>query len=489
MPKLDPDAYPEQPAGLTLEQVHVYVRHGERTPVRTIMNSHPAYIPEHWPLCKRERKLSTIPPSPDIGHGNAHSPGGIDVERVVESRNGDLTSGICMMGELTDIGHQSTHDFGKALRKIYIERLGFLPDSTQSTSPAYFRSTNVPRTIESLQQIINGLYPKGKNLHRPRLVVRYVPSSLNHSESHTRQPFVATIGEYGGRRKSPPHATERWTSGEVDTFLRRKYRSNAKDEIIAPNHIGCRRLERLNASFGKAVAEGLNSTLKPLDQHLSKYLGGEPVRVDGKPKASGILDTIRAAKAHNIQLPGEFNDQRTVDLLESAVVTEWFGGYENPEYRKLAIGPLLEDLQKKMQRKVEKRDQDPLKLLVYSTHDTAIVGITNAFDVFDRRWPDFTASVTFELFKQPPQLVKQAKLFGFPSPMNMNPSASRPSHYVRMRYQNKSLPLPACAKPGDHLPGHPELCTLQAFQRHVKGLTPEDWEKECTPQPPPVKSS
>lgn len=436
MPKLDPDAYPEQPAGLTLEQVHVYVRHGERTPVRTIMNSHPAYIPEHWPLCKRERKLSTIPPSPDIGHGNAHSPGGIDVERVVESRNGDLTSGICMMGELTDIGHQSTHDFGKALRKIYIERLGFLPDSTQSTSPAYFRSTNVPRTIESLQQIINGLYPKGKNLHRPRLVVR-----------------------------------------------------NAKDEIIAPNHIGCRRLERLNASFGKAVAEGLNSTLKPLDQHLSKYLGGEPVRVDGKPKASGILDTIRAAKAHNIQLPGEFNDQRTVDLLESAVVTEWFGGYENPEYRKLAIGPLLEDLQKKMQRKVEKRDQDPLKLLVYSTHDTAIVGITNAFDVFDRRWPDFTASVTFELFKQPPQLVKQAKLFGFPSPMNMNPSASRPSHYVRMRYQNKSLPLPACAKPGDHLPGHPELCTLQAFQRHVKGLTPEDWEKECTPQPPPVKSS
>ena len=50
------------------------------------------------------------------------------------------------------------------------------------------------------------------------------------------------------------------------------------------------------------------------------------------------------------------------------------------------MGPLLDDLQRKMQQKVEQQDRDPLKLLVYSTHDTAVAGITNALDVFDHRF-------------------------------------------------------------------------------------------------------
>ena len=36
----------------------------------------------------------------------------------------------------------------------------------------------------------------------------------------------------------------------------------------------------------------MNSTLEPLDQQISKYIGGKPVRVDGSPKASGILETV-----------------------------------------------------------------------------------------------------------------------------------------------------------------------------------------------------
>lgn len=187
IPKLDPDAYPEQPTGLSLEQVHVYVRHGERTPVGTRMNNPPANIPEHWPLCRGGRKFSAGILQATENKQALYSPGTIDIERVVEFRNGSSTSGICMLGELTDVGRGSTHDFGKALRKIYIERLGFLPDSTQDTSPVYYRSTNVPRTIESLQQIINGLYPNGKNLHRPQLLVRYVLPSSHRTRARSLQ--------------------------------------------------------------------------------------------------------------------------------------------------------------------------------------------------------------------------------------------------------------------------------------------------------------
>jgi acid phosphatase len=48
-----------------------------------------------------------------------------------------------------------------------------------------------------------------------------------------------------------------------------------------------------------------------------------------------------------------------------------------------------------------------------------------------------------------------------------------------MRYQNKDLPLPACAGEGKHLSGSPEFCSLKAFQAYVKELTPDDWDAEC----------
>ena len=50
---------------------------------------------------------------------------------------------------------------------------------------------------------------------------------------------------------------------------------------------------------------------------------------------------------------------------------------------------------------------------------------------------------------------------------------------VRMRYQNDTMVLPACAAPGNHLEGRPEFCTLKAFAETVKEFTPTDWEGEC----------
>ncbi|KAG9054834.1 hypothetical protein FS842_004013 [Serendipita sp. 407] len=396
--RLDPEAYPEAPPGLALEQVHVYIRHGERTPVGVRMNRPPASIPEYWPMCFAGRKFSAPVWEPSTILNEAYSAATVDLNRVVELRNGSATPGVCMLGELTDIG----------------------------------------RT-----QVINGLYPDGKSPQRPYLLIR-----------------------------------------------------NAKDENIIPNHFSCKRLERMAVSFSQAAAEKLNPTLKPLDKRISRYIDGEPVRIDGKPRASGILDTIRAAKAHGIRVPKDFNDPEVMDLIEYAVVQEWFGlGYKNHEYRKLAMGPLLSDLQSKMQKKVDEGEKDPLKLLVYSTHDTALAGIVSALDVFDHRWPEFTASVTFELFKKTPEVIQQSTFLGLnfkwtdlvPSSVGIRGTADVPSpsdYFVRMRYQNNSMTIPHCAKSGNHLGGSPEFCTLKAFQEHIKALTPDDWDAECVPPQP-----
>jgi len=148
------------------------------------------------------------------------------------------------------------------------------------------------------------------------------------------------------------------------------------------------------------------------------------------------------------------------------------------------MGRLLEELGKKLAHKAENGAEDPLKILVHSTHDTGIAPLLQTLDVFDERWPQFTAAVSFELFKKKDATNDThflQKLVGrvFPFAWGAKPE----EHFVRVRYQNRTLPLPACAEDGKHLPGAPEFCTLSAFLQRVKEISPKNWEAECIPSP------
>ncbi|PIL27692.1 hypothetical protein GSI_10845 [Ganoderma sinense ZZ0214-1] len=125
---LDVDGYPVAPAELELQQVHIYVRHGERTPVGVRMAGPPANIPENWMFCNIARQFRAAVAS------------WVNVYWVNSRTRGE-----------------------SGLRKLYVDRLKFLPDVVRSNDEIYLRSTNIPRTIESLQQIIHGLYPVSKS--------------------------------------------------------------------------------------------------------------------------------------------------------------------------------------------------------------------------------------------------------------------------------------------------------------------------------------
>ncbi|KAG6850077.1 hypothetical protein H0H93_001427 [Arthromyces matolae] len=299
--------YPAPPNGLELEQVHVYVRHGERAPVGVRLTNKPASIPEHWLLCNTARQ-------PVVANGTEDNL--LHARQMVERVDGSVRAGEW--------------------------------------------STNMPRTIASLQQVVHGLYPQ----------------------------------------------------------------SNCGDNVLP---------EILVRQTSSAAATSYNPTLETLDAQLSKYIDGRPVRVDGKPRASGIMDTIRAAIAHDINVPPEFKDKHIVGTLDS-------------------------------------------------THDTAIAALCSTLDVFDEKWPAFTASVTFELFKKDASPSSEPGDVSFAQSIlsNLKPRPP-PEFYIRMRYQNRNMILPACAEEGDHLSGSPEFCTLKAFRERVKELTPDDWEAECVP--------
>ncbi|KAJ8597066.1 phosphoglycerate mutase-like protein [Rhizopogon salebrosus TDB-379] len=367
---LDVEGYPLAPEGLNLEQVHVYVRHGERTPIVERMSDPPASIPAEWQMCNISKNfLATV-----AGYSSTVDDG-LRYKKVAENRHGKTSEGLCLLAELTDIGKQSTYSFGAALRSLYIDS-----------------STNISRTIESLRHIVHGLYP----------------------------PSACAPGTI------PP------------IFIR-----NGADENLISNTLACKRLALLKLQFEEAATVAWNSRLEPLDKKVSKYIGGRPLRLDGTPRASGVLDTV----------------------------------FKSEEGRRLGMGRLLADVSGKMQRKAQLDSKDPTKLLVHATHDSTLAALLCTFDVFDEKWPPFTSSVTFELFRKQSLPEQQTNLQQMLS--SFWGRSFSDEYYVRMRYKDRNMVLPMCAAPGKHLPGSPEFCTLSAFQERVKELTPKDWNAEC----------
>jgi acid phosphatase len=95
---LDAVNYPVAPEGLELQQVHVYVRHGERTPVGVRMAGAPASIPEHWMMCKTARRFRAAVFAPPPVKGDAQADGEFKedtqwMRKTVERADGSTADG------------------------------------------------------------------------------------------------------------------------------------------------------------------------------------------------------------------------------------------------------------------------------------------------------------------------------------------------------------------------------------------------------------
>lgn len=67
--------------------------------------------------------------------------------------------GYCFYGQLTDTGKRNMMALGSRLRFHYIDQMKLLSQTLDPHS-LYIRSTDYSRTIESVQYLLGGLYPK-----------------------------------------------------------------------------------------------------------------------------------------------------------------------------------------------------------------------------------------------------------------------------------------------------------------------------------------
>jgi hypothetical protein len=86
------------------------------------------------------------------------------------------------------------------------------------------------------------------------------------------------------------------------------------------------RLKALSESYSVKAAQKWDPKLKISSSILSQWIP-DGITVNGRPKATGILDTINACIAHGIEVPSELMDVNMMRDVEAAAVAEWFEGY------------------------------------------------------------------------------------------------------------------------------------------------------------------
>ena len=106
------------------------------------------------------------------------------------------------MAELTDKGRQTTLALGDRLRHLYVYQLGFLPEVINDRNTVFLRSSNLPRTLSSLQQTYTGLYPpqyRSSTLEKPTIVLRRLAEETLMPSEDFCPRFVDLIKAYSQR--------------------------------------------------------------------------------------------------------------------------------------------------------------------------------------------------------------------------------------------------------------------------------------------------
>ncbi|XP_072527204.1 lysosomal acid phosphatase isoform X2 [Salminus brasiliensis] len=168
-----------------------------------------------------------------------------------------------------------------------------------------------------------------------------------------------------------------------------------------------------------------------------------------------IHDTLFCEEKHGMTPPDWVTPEvmSTLQLLKNFGFQIMFGVYKREEKSRLQGGLLLDQIIRNFSAAASVNPSGPLKMIMYSAHDTTIVALQEALHVFNGVQPPYASCHIFELHQD-------------------NESFS-----VEMFYRNDSSvaePYPLT------LPGCAQRCPLQDFIRLTRSVIPTDWDKECT---------
>ncbi|KAI0188205.1 histidine phosphatase superfamily, partial [Xylaria flabelliformis] len=435
------------PDGLKIEQVQILVRHGERSPMSPRFQN--TGLSPYWPYCSAAQRFSQVVMASQDGSRwetmtwrRCLETSGPEGQSIPARGAGSETKNICMPGELTDRGRETSLAFGRWLRSLYVDQLSLLPKHHLDNGMLYVRTTEVPRVVKSIQQILHGLYPLDTN--------------------RTSAPWEIVM------------------------------RSRAEETLI-PNTKSCARLAELVRAFSQEAAENWNGSndMRYLSEQMDCW---QALALDSRPSLSGVMDSINATIAHgpNTRLPDEFYDEQVRKTIERIVMDEKFRGYSvSRELRMLGAGQLLSGINKL--RHLTVQPNAPPKLSIVGCHDRTIGVVLASLGCLNNneRWPPFTSHIIFELFRrrQKPSLTSTTVKGDTGEPRSIGAQLIKKvtteevqqldEYFVRIRYNDRIMRIPGCQEEGKHFDGDATLCTLLEFKSIVGKFTPKGWKRAC----------
>jgi len=300
------------------------------------------------------------------------------------------------LGELTSLGKQQHYELGQYLRTRYE---GFL-QVDYNPDYVYVRSTDVDRTLMSALTDLAGLYPP--------------TSDQLWDENLDWQPI-------------PVHTVPTTADLVLDS------------DSLCPRYY----LQHVETLASTAVLEFMLEN-EALIQLLENYLGA---RAEDLDQVWHMFDVINIERMKNFSLPDWVEEQW--EQLEAINVMYFYELFPNHITQRLRGGPLVKEWIQNMNNTIA--DADTTQFFVYSAHDSTIVSVQQALQVYTNNTPPYASAMMVELHQIDGE------------------------YQVQILYRNDTLVDPYVLT----LPGCTALCPLDSFVELTKDVLPGNILEEC----------
>uniref|UniRef100_A0A2K6ABN8 Lysosomal acid phosphatase n=1 Tax=Mandrillus leucophaeus TaxID=9568 RepID=A0A2K6ABN8_MANLE len=291
-------------------------------------------------------------------------------------------------GQLTKEGMLQHWELGQALRQRYH---GFL-NTSYHRQEVYVRSTDFDRTLMSAEANLAGLFPpNGMQRFNPNISWQPIPV---HTVPITEDRLL----------KFPLGPCPRYEQLQNETRKTPEYQNESSR----------------NAQFLDMVANETGLTDLTLETVWNVY------------------DTLFCEQTHGLHLPPWASPQtmQRLSRLKDFSFRFLFGIYQQAEKARQHVTPLLRTL------------RPPLP----PQHDTTLVALQMALDVYNGEQAPYASCHIFELYQE-----------------------DSGNFSVEMYFRNESDKAPWPLS----LPGCPHRCPLQDFLHLTEPVVPKDWQQEC----------
>jgi len=347
-------------ASYKLIQVQIVHRHGDRTPLT--------------PMKDKEFWSQTLPTKDVIEKIKAGTTILRDGEKFSHAAVGTMPFGqLTQMGllQMVQVGSKVRDEFLLSGNEEYrneetgtlhrLETQLFTPQNPLMPSNVKVISTDFPRTIQSVQGLLIGLFPDG------------IEAPIDIDVRHTKHLI--------------PDPQPRLTQKQVELELLLSQRT----------HVQKKHEELRNLS--EKVTNSLKDMIALDSLHNSKYGVGEDD--DSKSKRAPLLSTSQMAeiatclKVRNL-LPSSISETDYESIVSFAAF-KWFELMRNTQLSKLATKTFVDFIMDNLQHHYRSANE-PL-LHVFSCHDSSLIGLICAFRLEQPvEWPEYGSYLKIELF-------------------------------------------------------------------------------------------